>query len=115
MRNNEGRTQIPPELLEQFMKQQEEKFKKERKFADEKKKRVRKVKKNAGFLRNTTVFVEKQRPEDEKIVNGSPLWDLRRRSAVQTTANPGRFLKKGEGKLFSSRAKKKGAAVFVPC
>ena len=26
MRNNEGRTQIPPELLEQFMKQQEEKF-----------------------------------------------------------------------------------------
>jgi len=25
MRNNEGRTQIPPELLEQFMKQQEEK------------------------------------------------------------------------------------------
>jgi hypothetical protein len=26
MRNNEGRTQIPPELLEQFMKQQEEKI-----------------------------------------------------------------------------------------
>jgi hypothetical protein len=26
MRNNEGRTQIPPELLDQFMKQQEEKF-----------------------------------------------------------------------------------------
>ena len=26
MRNNEGRTQIPPELLEQFMKQQEAKF-----------------------------------------------------------------------------------------
>lgn len=26
MRNNEGRTQIPPELLDQFIKQQEEKF-----------------------------------------------------------------------------------------
>lgn len=29
MRNNEGRTQIPPELLDQFMKQQEEKFAKQ--------------------------------------------------------------------------------------
>jgi len=29
MRDNEGRTQIPPELLEQFIKQQEEKFTKE--------------------------------------------------------------------------------------